>query len=349
MAAPHPEGTLVYSTREWVGEYFSRDVPGGVEKTPVRSSLWRIGPDGTGRQHLKVAGDRAEHPLAGPDGRWIYWQSETEGHWRICRARGDGSDLGVVAPAAGLDAQWVSAYGPAISADGAHLTYTVYNGTEGRVVLARADGSEARVLAPDFGYAYMAAPDANATQVVFSGPARDYRLAIVDGAGGAPRVLTPGHPDSYVPQFTPDGSAIIFIRRDGGLYRVAPDGSDLRRLTAGVQVEFFLSPQDAHGSTDFPAIAPDGRQVAFVARDASGVPNVFTIGPDGSDRRQVTLLPGACGRVRWSPDSRWLAFVSFAGPRPQLFIVPADGSDGSRQLTAEPGAVHALSWLPSAP
>ena len=35
MTAPYPADTLVYSVREGEGEFFSRDVPGGVETSPV--------------------------------------------------------------------------------------------------------------------------------------------------------------------------------------------------------------------------------------------------------------------------------------------------------------------------
>jgi len=344
---PEPVASLVYSTREWDGDYFSRDRPGGVKTTAVRSGLRMIAGDGSGDQALVAPGERGEFPAASPDGQWIYFQAQTEGHWRICRVRPDGTGGMSVAPAAGSVDGRLDAYGAALARDGRQLTYTLHDGSAGRVVLANADGSGAHGLAPDFGYAYMASPDASAERVVFSGPAQGYRLAIVDTAKGAPRILTPELPGCYVPQFTPDGRAIVFIRRNGGLYRIAPDGGELQQIAEGIQVEFFLSAQDQHGSTDFPAIAPDGRRVAFVARDSGGVPNLFTVGLDGSNRRQVTRLPGACARVQWSPDGRWLALVSLVGDRPQLFVVPADGSAPPRQRTDSRRAVYALSWLPT--
>ncbi|MBK8859124.1 MAG: PD40 domain-containing protein [Opitutaceae bacterium] len=348
MAAPNPEGVLVYSLREWDGEYFSRDVPGGVETSPVRSHIRIIAPDGSGDRRLDLPGERAEFPVGSPDGRWIYFQTAVDGRWRICRVRPDGSGLMTIAPPPGPEYGRASAFGAALSSDGRSLTYTMHDGGTGRVALAQADGGGARVLAPEYGHAYMASPDATAGRVVFSGPAQGYRLALVDTAGGAPRVLTPEHPDCYAPQFTPDGQAIIFIRRDGGLYRIAPDGTGLTRLADKVQVEFFLSRQDRHGSTDFPAIAPDGARVAFVSRDAAAGATVCTVAIDGGEVRRLTPPAGDGGRVHWSPDGRWLAYAALAGPRPQLFIVPADGSRAPRRLTDGAAAVYALSWLPLA-
>ncbi len=341
-----PEGRIVFELREWEGAYRSRDVPGGVERTPVRSTLWSVRPDGTDRRAISAAGDCAGHPLGSPDGRWLYWQSESAGRWTIWRARPDGAGAIVIGPAAGLESTGTSAFGAKLSTDGAHLTYTVHDGAIGRTVRTAADGTGARLFAPTFGYLYMACPQSGSDRVVCSGPARGYRLMLLDAPEAEPHVLTPGHPDCYAPQFTPDGRFIVFIRRDGGLYRIAPDGTGLRRLADGLVVEFRLSAEDAHGSTDYPAIAPDGRQVAFVAREHSGAGQVCVIDIAGSVQRQLTGLTGPCARVGWSPDGRWLAFVAMVGSRPQLHVVPADGSVPARAVTAEVGAVYALTWLP---
>lgn len=348
-STPRPDGVLFYSVREWEGEYVSRDKPGGgVETTVVRSGLWRIGADGTERRRVPTPGTRAEHPQASPAGRWIYWQTETAGRWRICRARPDGAELSVIAPGPGWATAWTNAYGLQFSRDGSHLTCAVSGGHTSRVVLVQADGTGARMIAPQFGHAYMAAPDARAERVVFARPAQGYRLAIADVASGVTRVLTPEHTDCYAPQFTPDGESVIFIRRDGGLYRIASDGAGLRRLADGVQVEFFLSAADKHGSTDFPAIAPDGRSVAFSRKDAAGGVQIAVAEFGDVAVRQVTRLASVCARPAWSPDGRWLAFVSMVEARLQLFVAPADGTEAPRQLTQEKGAVYALSWAPAA-
>lgn len=340
-----PAGRIVFELREWEGAYRSRDVPGGVERTPVRSTLWSVRPDGADRRAIAAAGERAGNPFGSPDGRWLYWQSEAAGRWTIWRARPDGSAAEVIGPAAGLEPPGMSAFGAKLSADGRQLTYTVHDGATGRTVRAAADGTGARMLAPTFGYLYMACPQPGSDRVVCSGPAQGYRLMLLDGTDSAPRVLTPEHPDSYAPQFTPDGRTIIFIRRDGGLYRIAPDGSGLTQLADGLAIEFRLSAEDAHGSTDFPAISPDGRHVAYVASNRAGAVQVFTVGIDGSDRRQLTDLPGPCARVCWSPDGQWLAFVAMVDSRPQLHVIPADGSAPARAVTTETGAVYTLTWL----
>lgn len=334
---------LVYVVRIWEGDYFTRDVNGGVEAAPVQSRLWRIHADGTGRVPLTDGEGRDEHPLVSPDGRWIYYQTNRGGHWQIRRMRTDGTADVPVAPADPAQ----NAYGAALARAGGHMTWTRQAGREGAVVLSAIDGSSPRPIAPDWGYVYMAAPDATGQQVVFSGPARGYRLGLARAPDWEPVLLTPDQPDSYVPQFTPDGRTIVFIRRDGGLYRIEADGTRLQQLAEDVQVEFFLTSEDKHGSTDVPAIAPDGTRIAFVRSERHRPPQIAVVGIDGSDLQVLTDLPGACGRVHWSPDGRWLAFVSFVGPWPQLWVMPADGTAPPRQITQENGAVYALSWIPA--
>jgi Tol biopolymer transport system component len=336
---------LVFSVRQWEGEYATSDEPGGVRTTPVTSAIYGVRADGSGRHKIASLGAVTDHPTFSPDGQWLYFQSNASGRYDIYRCRPDGADVTSVVDRESLAPEWNDAYGYALSADGSRMVYTVHNGTLGKVVVASADGSSPRLVAPELGYIYMAALDATGSSVVFSGPARGYRLLRVDLPDGKPLLLTPDHPESFAPQFTPDGQTIVFVRRDGDVYSVGRDGDGLRRLTEGNRyVEFRLSEQDEHGSTDGPCLSPDGRRIAYVAlRD--GVPNVCAMGLDGSDQRQLTSRPTPCGRVRWSPDGDWIAFVSFEGKYPQLFVVPASGGE-PRQITDVDGAVYLLSWRP---
>src|SRR5262249_25955329 len=127
--------------------------------------------------------------------------------------------------------RWKDAYGFCLSRDGKKVLYTVHDGKTGGVALADADGTNSRLLAPAAGYLDMAALSPACKRVVFSGPARGYRLLMADLPDGKPTELTPGHPESFVPQFTPDGKTVVFIRRDGDVYRIGADGKDLKRLT----------------------------------------------------------------------------------------------------------------------
>jgi TolB protein len=336
---------LVLSLKTWEGDYTSKDVPGGVETTPVHGAVYAVQADGTCLKKLVELGQNTDYPTMSPDGRWIYFQSNATGRSHVYRCRRDGSGVVNLTDGDRLGKKWTAAFGYSLSADGTKMLFTVHDGMNGHVALADADGSKPQLIAPNLGYIYMAALSPTNDRVVFSGPARGYRLLIAALPDGKPMELTPDHPESFVPQFTPDGKTIVFVRRDGDVYRVDADGKSLRRLTEGNRyVEFRLSAKDRHGSTDGPQISPEGKRIAYLAV-RGGVANVWVMDLDGRNPRQVTFRKSGCGRVRWNSDGDRLAFVSFEGKYPQLLVVAIRGGE-PRQLTRLEGAVYFANWAP---
>jgi TolB protein len=355
-SCPVAGGELAFSVRTWKGEYYSKDVPGGVERPPVARAIYTVRADGTGMKKLDKLGNKAEYPVFCPDGKWLYYQSNAAGRHHIYRCKPDGSGATDLTPPDTLgkalkkahNFEVKDAFGCALSGDGSKMVFTVHDGRSGRVVLAGADGSSPRLLAPQLGYTYMVALSPKADRVVFSGPARGYRLLSVQLPDGKPVELTPDHPESFVPLFSPDGKTVVFFRRDGDVYRVGADGKDLRRLTKGNNhVEFRLSEKDRHGSSDPPDVSPDGKLIAYIAVKG-GAANVCVMNLDGSGQRQLTFRKTPCGRVKWSPDGKEIAFVSFEGKFPQLFVVGAAGGK-PRQLTTLQAAVYFITWKPGSP
>ncbi|MDR3623386.1 MAG: hypothetical protein P4L85_28900 [Paludisphaera borealis] len=342
---PKSPGLIAFAARRWEGEYRSRDIPGGVETTPVVGSIYTVRADGTGLRKVVEPGRDANAPAFSPDGRWLYFQSNADGSYQIQRCRPDGSEPATVVAPPRFGPSCKSVYGLNMASNG-RMVMTAYDGRTGRVALADADGANPRLIAPDAGYLYMACLSPDGRTIVCSGPAAGYRLQRIELDDPKPVVLTPDHPESFVPQFTPDGRTIVFFRRDGEIYRVDRDGRNLQRLTTGAKhVEFRLSPQDHHGSSDAPHVSPDARRIAYVA-DADGAPEVHVMNLDGSQPRRLTRRKSPCARVRWSPDGAWIAFVSFVGKYPQLFIIPDEGGE-PKQITHLDEAVYFLAWRPS--
>lgn len=344
MGAVKTGPSLVYATLEWKGKYRTEDVANGVKQTPSTGRIYQVQGDGTARRQVVSLGGNTTYPVVRPQGDWLYFQSNASGSSQVYRCRLDGSDVANLSTLHGLGDQWASAYGFALSGNGEKLVYTVHDGTSGRVVYCNADGMQAQWVAPELGYTYMASLDHTGERIVFSGPAKGYRLMLAAHPFTDAELLTPDHPESFVPQFTPDGNTVVFIRRDGDVYSLSFQDRQVKRLTEGNQYgEFHLSDEDRHGSTDGPSLSPKGQRIAYIAKK-SGVPQVCTMNIDGSEQRQITHRKTACGRVRWSPDGQQLAFVSFERDRPQLFVVDATGGS-PRQLTRGP-AVYWINWLP---
>ena len=350
------EGMLVFSVRQWEGEYETSDVPGGVKTTPSTSTIQSVRADGTELKKL-VAIENAvcAAPVFSPDAKWLYFQSNAPGEYHLYRCRPDGSSRQQLTSDKRPGPPWKTVFGLQMTAGG-QLLCTSHDGTKGCVAVLSPDGSQIKLVAPHLGYLYMSAMSPRGDAVIVSGPASGYRLWLMnlpdafhtgsDRLTGPSVDLAPDHPQSYAPQFTPDGRTIIYFRIDGDVYRVNSDGTAHRRLTEGNRyVEFRLSPKDRHGSTDGPHLSPDGGKIAFIAQ-RDNLPQVCTIDIDGTNLRQLTVRATPCGRVRWSPDGKQIAFVSFVGKYPQLFVVDSGGGE-PRQLTSIDGAVYFVNWRPS--
>ena len=78
-------------------------------------------------------------------------------------------------------------------------------------------------------------------------------------------------------------------------------------------------------------VAPDGARAVFGARG-----EIFTVPVKSGNTRNLTGTPGVHERdVAWSPDGRWIAFVSDKSGREEIYIIPQDGSGPAVQLTAD--------------
>lgn len=82
------------------------------------------------------------------------------------------------------------------------------------------------------------------------------------------------------------------------------------------------------------AISPDGNRVTFGARG-----EVFTVPAKSGVTRNLTKSPGVHDRnVEWSPDGRWISFVSDRTGEDEVFVQKQDGSEPAKQLTKGGGS-----------
>jgi len=98
-------------------------------------------------------------------------------------------------------------------------------------------------------------------------------------------------------------------------------------------------------------ISPDGGRIAFVVkrldRDADAYRSAIWMTPSAVDEpRPFTAGARQDSAPRWSPNGRWLAFLSDrAGGKAQLWLLPAGGGEACR-LTDQPEAIERFAWSP---
>jgi len=94
--------------------------------------------------------------------------------------------------------------------------------------------------------------------------------------------------------------------------------------------------------TDFD-IAPDGKRAVFAARG-----DVFTVPAKEGSIRNLTRTPGIREKkVSWSPDGRWIAYISDRSGEDEIYVAPQDGMGKEQQVTSGyKGFKFAPAWSP---
>jgi dipeptidyl aminopeptidase/acylaminoacyl peptidase len=101
-----------------------------------------------------------------------------------------------------------------------------------------------------------------------------------------------------------------------------------------------------------PRPSPDGNRVAFVvgtpamqADTSEWVSQLWLVHADGSNALQLTRAAKSSTAPEWSPDGKWLAFLSARSGSNQVYRIPVAGGE-AEQLTTQKGSVASFKWSP---
>ena len=127
--------------------------------------------------------------------------------------------------------------------------------------------------------------------------------------------------------WTPDGKRIAFQSNKNGapalFWQLADGSGGPEQLTSG-----------AHVATSW---SPDGQLLAFHGLGATTERDIWVL--PLSDRKEQPFLrtPFTEGAATFSPDGRWLAYVSNETGRPEIYVQPYPGPGGKWQISIDRG------------
>jgi TolB protein len=160
-------------------------------------------------------------------------------------------------------------------------------------------------------------------------------VAATDGSGAA----QVGDPSlrAWGPKWSPDGSLIAFgggVGSDQGVYLMAPDGSDVRRLSR------VTDPTDyAFVQVDW---SPDGTRIVSQADPTGGPHDLWVFAADGSGESELAGAPSNSRLPSWSPDGTRIAFNAAEASGLYLSVIPAEGGEVTRLASVD----NSWSWSP---
>ena len=142
-----------------------------------------------------------------------------------------------------------------------------------------------------------------------------------------PTRLTFGKENQRYPVWSPDGRYIYYSApRDGkvSVFRKPSDGS-------GAEEMIYATTKDAYAMD----ISPDGSLLAVgINQDGDNIDIGLLSLDEGGDPRMLLDSQFAEIMVRFSPNGRWVTYVSFESGRPEVYVVPVEGG-GKWQISSE--------------
>src|SRR5579885_1235256 len=166
---------------------------------------------------------------------------------------------------------------------------------------------------------------------------------VSESGGKAERVTAFKEGDVRWPAISADGKTIVFehdfgiSKLDVASKRVTPLHFDIAAETE----ESMTEVRDFNSQVDDYDLAPNSRRIALSVHG-----EIFTAPVEEGDLRQITDGPARDRNVNYSPDGKWLAFVSDRSGREELYVASVDGAGEAQKLTDIDALKFGYAWSP---
>ncbi len=133
------------------------------------------------------------------------------------------------------------------------------------------------------------------------------------------------------PSWTPDGKRIAFQSDQNILFWQLADGSGGREPLTNSKL---IQSADSWSPDSW---SPDGQLLAFTELDPTMGRNIWVLRRSDRTTQPFLRTPANESAPRFSPDGRWLVYVSDESGRYEVYAQPYPGPGGKRQISTEGG------------
>ena len=166
--------------------------------------------------------------------------------------------------------------------------------------------------------------------VVFSGRSGDNDIWVIELARNLARRITDGPPADAHPIWDPDGQHVVF-----NTSRFPGRGTQGRQSVSGGPAEPLFSSGDPRGTV---VSWTRDRQYTLLRRENPKT-NADLVAVATSEPREIVVVQSAYDEIegQFSPDGKWVAFVSTDSGRPEVFVQSFPDGGSRTQISTTGG------------
>lgn len=169
-----------------------------------------------------------------------------------------------------------------------------------------------------------------------------WRTAETGGKSEKITTFTAG--DVRWPAMSADGKTIVF-EHDFGVWKLDVASKKVNPIKLDIAAETqenLAEVRDFNSQVDDYDLAPSGRRIAFTIHG-----EIFTAPTEEGELRQITDSPWRDKDPNYSPDGKWISFISDRSGREEIYVAAVDGTGEAQKITDQDTLKNSMSWSPN--